>query len=38
MLIIADDSGPVAIAGVMGGLDTEVTASTTSILLKRLIS
>jgi phenylalanyl-tRNA synthetase beta chain len=34
MLIIADAEGPVAIAGVMGGLDTEVKDSTTSVLLE----
>ncbi len=34
MLIIADPKGPVAIAGVMGGLDTEVGDSTTAILLE----
>ncbi len=34
MLIIADSKGPVAIAGVMGGLDTEVGDQTTAILLE----
>jgi len=32
MLVIADDQGPVAIAGVMGGLESEVTEKTTRIL------
>ena len=34
MLIIADAEGPVAIAGVMGGLDTEVGNKTKTILLE----
>ena len=34
MLIIADARGPVAIAGVMGGLDTEVSERTATILLE----
>jgi len=34
MLIIADPKGPVAIAGVMGGLQTEVGETTTTILLE----
>lgn len=33
-LIIADGHGPVALAGVMGGLDSEVTAETRDILLE----
>ncbi|MCL1851983.1 MAG: phenylalanine--tRNA ligase subunit beta [Peptococcaceae bacterium] len=32
MLVIADDNGPVAIAGVMGGLETEVTETTRRVL------
>ena len=34
MLIIADAAKPVAIAGVMGGLDTEVTGQTTDVLIE----
>ncbi len=34
MLVIADPQGPVAIASVMGGLDSEVSEATTTILLE----
>ncbi|MDA8442610.1 MAG: phenylalanine--tRNA ligase subunit beta [Peptococcaceae bacterium] len=34
MLVIADQDSPVAIAGVMGGLNSEVTADTRSILIE----
>ena len=34
MLVIADARGPVAIAGVMGGLDSEVSDATTTVLLE----
>lgn len=34
MLVIADEAGPIALAGVMGGLETEVTAETTNVLLE----
>jgi len=34
MLLICDDQRPVAVAGVMGGLDTEITETTTTILLE----
>lgn len=33
-LLIADTAGPIALAGVMGGLETEVTAKTKNILLE----
>jgi phenylalanyl-tRNA synthetase beta chain len=33
-VVISDDSGPIALAGVMGGASTEVTASTTSLLIE----
>jgi len=34
MLVITDPNGPVAVAGIMGGLDTEVDENTTRILLE----
>lgn len=34
MLVITDPNGPVAVAGVMGGLDSEVTGDTTAVLLE----
>ncbi len=34
MLVITDPAGPAAIAGVMGGLESEITDSTTSVLLE----
>ncbi len=34
MLLITDGGGPVAVGGVMGGLDSEVTETTTDILLE----
>jgi phenylalanyl-tRNA synthetase beta chain len=34
MLVIADEKYPVAVAGVMGGLDTEVNDATTTVLLE----
>ena len=34
MLLITDPSGPVCIAGVMGGLDSEITENTTTMLLE----
>ena len=33
-LLITDDGGPIALAGVMGGADSEVSAATTSVLLE----
>jgi phenylalanyl-tRNA synthetase beta chain len=34
MLVIADTAGPIALAGVMGGAETEVTESTSNVLLE----
>ncbi len=34
MLLITDPRGPIALAGVMGGLDSEITESTTDVLLE----
>ncbi|HEV3145823.1 MAG TPA: phenylalanine--tRNA ligase subunit beta [Gemmataceae bacterium] len=34
MLVIADSAGPIALAGAMGGLETEVTSQTKNILLE----
>src|SRR5206468_254528 len=34
VLVIADEKGPIALAGVMGGLETEVTDATTNVLLE----
>lgn len=34
ILVIADEAGPIALAGVMGGLETEVTNATTNVLLE----
>lgn len=36
-LVIADDSGAIALAGVMGGRDSEVTAATRTILLESAV-
>ena len=33
-IVIADDRGPVALAGVMGGAETEVSATTTTVVLE----
>jgi phenylalanyl-tRNA synthetase beta chain len=34
MLVIADEAGPIALAGVMGGAQTEVSSATTNVLLE----
>jgi phenylalanyl-tRNA synthetase beta chain len=34
MLLITDDAGPIALAGIMGGAETEVSAKTTNVLLE----
>jgi phenylalanyl-tRNA synthetase beta chain len=34
MLVIVDSAGPIALAGVMGGAETEVSATTTNVLLE----
>lgn len=34
MLLITDSAGPIAVGGVMGGLETEVTAATRTVLLE----
>src|SRR5262249_46559808 len=34
MLVIADEAGPVALAGIMGGAETEVSPATTRVLLE----
>ncbi|MGK9148550.1 phenylalanine--tRNA ligase subunit beta [Plantibacter flavus] len=33
-LLITDESGPIGLAGVMGGLDTEITAATRNVLIE----
>ena len=37
LLVIADEAKPVAVAGVMGGLESEVGAATTDVLLESAI-
>jgi phenylalanyl-tRNA synthetase beta chain len=37
MLVIADENGPIGLAGIMGGADTEVTDATTRVILESAI-
>jgi len=37
-LVIADEAGPIALAGVMGGEPTKVTESTTRVLLESALT
>jgi phenylalanyl-tRNA synthetase beta chain len=37
MLVIADETRPIGLAGIMGGADTEVTESTTSVILESAV-
>ncbi len=37
MLVIADEARPIGLAGIMGGVDTEVTEATTSVILESAV-